>query len=363
MPYATNVTPFQALAIEHRFYNGHPYDCLFVKGTFRLARDGRLLPLIEQPAFVVNNMHEGDDERTALAYPSDIIPFKPGTDVIVTGMAKPAGGKPASRWRAGVLVYRDGQAEPLLQKTVQITGPRHWKHGRLAGWQLSEVEPASAVRLSYALAYGGASAAGWDKERDIHWPNPFGRGYFGRDTPDTALTYPAPQILAPDVAAPEWLKPQASVGLSPVAGLQQARLQFAGTYDRRWEQEVKPNIPLDMKLDFWNAAPQDQVAHPYLGGGEKIRTLGLFASEDGRCDFRLPRYQVFAVPLRGERKFERLDMNLDTVLIDLDKRHVMLRWATLVDQDQAYDEYELVAYEPRKAAAAGAASPSTEVRV
>ncbi|MCL1960665.1 MAG: DUF2169 domain-containing protein [Desulfovibrionaceae bacterium] len=362
MPYVTNITPFQGQAIEHRFYNGHPYDCLFVKATFRLTHDGLLKPLIDQPAFVISDVHEGNEGRSALLYPSDLIPFKPGTDLIVTGSAKPAGGKPASRWLAAIAVYRDGQDAPALKKIVQLTGPRHWTCGLLAGWPLSDIEPASAVALSYALAYGGASAGPWSQPRDIYWPNPFGRGYLGRDKPDMARAYPAPQILAPDVDAPKWLKPQKTVGLSPVDGLQQARLEFAGTYDRRWEQEVKPNIPLDMKLDFWNTVPQDQVAHPYLNGGEEIRTIGLFASEDGVCNFKLPRYQVFAVPLRGERKLDRLDMNLDTVVIDLDKRHVTLRWATRADQDEGYDEYELVAFEPKAATAPTAAAQPRKAR-
>jgi len=355
MPYATNITPFQGQAIEHRFYNGHAYDCLFIKATFMLTHDGVLKPLINQPAFVVNDVFEGNDERTALVYPSDIIPFKPGTDLIVTGSAKPPGGKPAQRWLAGVAVYRTGQTASVLQKTVQLTGPRLWKYGLLPGWHLSEIEPASAVRLSYALAYGGATDGPWEKERDIHWPNPFGRGYFGRSQPDPALAYPAPQILATKAGAPRWLARLESVGLSPMAGIQQARLQFAGTYDRRWEQEVKPNIPLDMKLDFWNTVPQDQVAHPYLSGGEQIRTVGLFPADDGVCNFTLPNYQVIAVPLRGEDKLDALDMDLDTVVLDLDKRHVTLRWATLASQDMDYDEYHLVAFKHEAAGALGAA--------
>jgi len=361
MPYVTNITPFQGQSIEHRFYNGHPYDCLFVKGTFKLTHDGLLKPLIDQPAFVINDIYEGDEDRSALAYPSDLIPFKRGTDLIVTGSAKPVGGKPALRWLASIAVYRDGQTDPTLQKAIQLTGPRYWKYGLLEGWQLSEITPASAVRLSYALAYGGATAGPWEKERDIHWPNPFGRGYFGRDKPNSALTYQAPQILAAKAGTPKWLRPLESAGLSPMDGIQQARLQFSGTYDQRWEQEVKPHIPLDMKLDFWNTVPQDQVAHPYLSGGEEIRTAGLFASEDGLCNFKLPNYEVFVVPLHEGRKLDRLDMNLDTVVIDLDKRHVTLRWATRADHDEGYDEYELVAFE-RKAAAAPAAASTAEVR-
>lgn len=362
MPYATNVTPFQALATEHRFYNGHPYDCLFVKGTFRIAHDHSLLPLLDQPPFVVNDLQEGDEEHSALAYPSDIIPFKPGTDVVFLGTAKSAGGLPAERWAAGFALYKDGQGTPILEKVVQLTGPRHWRHGLVSGWKLSDIEAVGAVKLSYTLAYGGASSERREKENDIHWPNPFGRGYLGRDKPDEALSYAAPQILEPRVDKLRWMEPVATVGLSPVDGAQQARLQFAGTYDKRWEDEVRPNIPLDMKLDFWNVVPQDQVVHPYLVGGEEVRTVGLFPADDGTFSFRLPHYQVLAIPLRGERKLDALAMNLDTVLIDLDKRHVTLRWAALFSHEEGYEEYELAAFKQEKDAGADAASGAPGTR-
>lgn len=345
MTYATNITPFQAQAVEHRFYNGHAYDCLFVKGTFRLTRDGRLLPLLEQPAFVINDIHEGGNDGGALAWPSDLAPFKPGSDVLFVGSARPAGGVPALRWSAGFTVCRQGVDQPLLKKAVQLTGPRSWHCGLLAGWRLSDIEPTSAVKLSYALAWGGASAERCEKPRDIHWPNPYGRGYFGRDRQDESIAYPAPQILDLGVDKLRWREPAASVGLSPVAGLQQERLQFAGTYDKRWEQEVKPNIPLDMQLDFWNAAPQDQVAKPYLEGGDEVRTVGLFPTSNGELAFHLPRYQVFAVPVRNDNKLDSLPLFIDTVLVDLDQRHVVLRWATLVDRDEGYDSYQLVAFD------------------
>lgn len=334
MPYVTNVTPFQALGIEHRFYNGHPYDCLLVKASFRLCHDDALRPLIKQPPFVLNDVHEGDEDTTALQYPSELIPFKPGTDVVVVGSAKSPGGLPREQWLAQV------QVGPV-DKIVKLTGPRHWRYKSLDRWELSQIEPCTAVRLSYALAYGGASDVQED-ERDACWANPFGVGFQGRNKIDKSRLYDAPRILSPDAGDPKWVRPMRSVGLSPVDGRQIDRLQFAGTYDEKWQREVAPNIPLDMRMEYWNTVPQDQVAKPYLVGGETVRTAGLFPTQDGRQDFVLPRYEVRAVPIRGETKYAGMAMDLDTVLIDLDKRHVVLRWATLYSQTEGYDEYEVI---------------------
>lgn len=98
-----------------------------------------------------------------------------------------------------------------------------------------------------------------------------------------------------------------------------------------------------MKMEFWNTVPQDQVAHPSLTGGERVRTHGLFPTADGMLEFALPRYNVFAVPIRGNAKDSSSPMHLDTVHLDLDKQHVILRWATLYDRSEGYDEYEVVA--------------------
>ncbi|MBK7235551.1 MAG: DUF2169 domain-containing protein [Sterolibacteriaceae bacterium] len=346
MPYVTNVTPFQALGIEHRFYNGHPYDCLFVKATFRICHDGQLRPLVRQPPFVLNDLHEGDEDTSALQYASEIIPFKPGTDVIVTGNAGSPGGEPRAQWLAQL------QVGPL-NKIVKLTGPRYWRHKRLDRWELTGIEPCGAVRLSYALAYGGASDQQTD-EQDACWDNPFGLGFQGRNKIDKSRPYAAPRIVSADAGDPKWGGRMRTVGLSPVDGRQMDRLQFAGTYDEKWQREVAPNIPLDMRMEYWNVVPPDQVAKPYLAGGETVRTAGLFSTPDGRQAFVLPRYQVRAVPIRGETKHAGSAMELDTVLIDLDKRHVVLRWATLYSQTEGYDEYELIALPDKAAQDAGA---------
>ncbi len=361
MPYVTNIAPFEGLGVEHRFYNGHPYDCLFVKATFRITHDNRLLPLIDQPKFVANDVYEGDEDTTALKYPSEIIPFKPGTDVIVIGNAKPRAGEPSEQWLANLRVVRNGADEEiLLDKTVRFTGPRTWTRSRLGGWQLSPIESCSAVRLSYANGFGGASAK-VEREDDAFWPNPFGRGFYGRDKVDSEREYHAPQILSKDDIELKWGRLIDPIGLSPMDGKQAARLQFAGTYDEAWKENVAPNIPLDMKLDFWNTVPQDQVVSPYLEGGEIIRTIGLFPTVDGARNFALPNFYVTGLPITGRFKHEAMPMHIDTVIIDLDTSHVTIRWATLFSQLKGYEEYELCAIE-RKAAVAVSDNPAASYR-
>jgi hypothetical protein len=358
MPYVINISPFRAQSLGFAFYNGHQYDCLFLKATLKLAHDGTLKPLAQQAGFVINDEYETIKDANfaafpALQYPSDLTPFKPATDVLVIGHARPQGSKPRKQWHARLKVS-DKEKQVLIDKTLQLTGPRNWRHKLINGWDLTEIEETEAVRLSYSLASGGGSAEKREKADDFYPPNPFGRGYLGRDLADKSREYPAPQILPVETGRPAWNNPDRPVGFSPVDGAQMERLRFAGTYDENWEQHVAPNIPLDMDMAFWNAAPRDQVADPYLIGGERVYTRGLFPTEDGVFSFILPWYEVFVAPVRQGEKDSAYAMNIDTVIIDLDTRRVTLRWCVLISQDKGFDEYQVIAYTQNRTAPASA---------
>lgn len=58
--------------------------------------------------------------------------------------------------------------------------------------------------------------------------------------------------------------------------------------------------------------------------------------------------------VRHGDKADAFEMNLDTVIIDLDKRHVTLRWCALLAQARGFDEYQVVAYTENRSAVAGA---------
>lgn len=360
MAHVTNVSKFKALAIEQSFYHGRKYDCLLLKAVFLIGHDGKLLPLVAQPDFVLNDEYEtideclesqrqhalgGEDinEYAALKLPSEIIAYKPATDVIVLGHAKPAGGLPQPQWLANLRVFkRDKGASAVVDKTVKLIGPRRWQHTVLTGWQLSEPEPASSVALTFALAYGGI-VNGARKKNDTFWANPGGIGFFGSRGPDPEKTYAAPQIENPTTVSRKILGQTLPVGLSAVSSRQFERLQYSGTYDKRWKDKVAPHIPLDLDMAFWNVAPRDQIVKGFLKGGERVSTVGLFPTTDGALDFDLPRYIVQAVCIRGDRRDNSLMMDLDTVIIDADRRHVTLRWQTIVEKDDGYDEYEIIA--------------------
>ncbi|REN12454.1 DUF2169 domain-containing protein, partial [Mycobacterium tuberculosis] len=61
---------------------------------------------------------------SSLREATDVLLRKPGADVYVTGAARALDWTPRSEWHAELLVHR--QCEPLLKKTLRLTGPRQW---------------------------------------------------------------------------------------------------------------------------------------------------------------------------------------------------------------------------------------------
>ncbi|MFE1573451.1 DUF2169 domain-containing protein [Comamonas odontotermitis] len=317
------------------FYNGVIYQCCVMRATFAFDEEGHLELLDDQPALAFGDQYditipitdENEVYQTTrdLLYVSDLTPYKPVTDVLVIGSAQAPGGKPAQEWVASVRLG-------AMNKTVRITGPRYWEKGTLGRWSLTKPEPVTSVPLLYSRAYGGRlrpDVAYADlKPAELDMRNPLGRGFEaahgGKED-----RYLAPQIEYPQSLAQDDPAQQIEVaGLSPMPGHFWSRLQLSGTYDKEWKDKVAPHIPLDMDLRYWNAAPGDQQVEPFLSGGETLVLDGLLAS--GTVQLEIPDLIAWTQvdDIHGKQSFEQ--MSLDTVTVDLDHRHLILRWNWVV---------------------------------
>lgn len=328
------------VVFEFRFYHGNPYHCCALKATFAFDEGGRLELLEEQPPLVYGDQYGLDcagadpqDPVTTgdLLYLSDLTPYKPVTDLYLIGSASAPEGKPVDRW-AGMLKCG------AISKALIFTGPRAWRYSLARGWRLSEPEPTTSVPLRYSLAYGGRAdftkPYAKHKPRELDMRNPVGRGVQAAREHQSGVDYPAPQIELPE--QPVQADPGRAVapaGFSPLPGHFMERLKLAGTYDKRWRDKVAPNVPLDMNLRYWNGAPADQQIRPYLRGDETVSLVHLLP--EPRVDIQLPGLRAWAQVDRedGKKSVER--MWLDTVCIDLDARHLILRWGWLIAFDES----------------------------
>jgi hypothetical protein len=315
-----NYTKLPAIVFEQVFYQGNKYHCLVVKATYQWDDEGKLSLAEDQPDLVVQDEYETEPLESSLRYVTDLVPFKPATDVLITGTAKAPNEKPVKEWVAGIVVGG-------IKKGVRLVGPRHWQHKTLTGWKLSEPELCNSVHLCWENTWGG-KLADPKSEKDIFWRNPLGKGFHGKAALDKDKTYAAPQIE--DFVHPitDINSEQQPVGFGPMDNFFHDRSRLAGTFDENWQKKIAPSLPQDMDMAFYNVAPRDQIVKDYLSGGENVRLTGL--TPHSPFEFTLPRHNMCAVVCYEPNGSDTLNMNLDTVAIDLDERVVTMRWCCLV---------------------------------
>lgn len=325
---------------EFRFFHGNPFHCCVLKATFAFDAQGELALLEEQPPLVFGDQYDLDcpgadpnDPVTTgdLIYQSDLTPYKPVTDLLVIGSASAPDGRPVPRWAGQIKCG-------ALSKSVIFTGPRAWQYSKLRGWRLGQPRPTTSVPLRYSLAYGGRAdfklPYAKHKPSNLDMRNPIGRGFQAARQHKAGIDCPAPQIELPDdPLGDDPGHPIAPAGLGPLPGHFMARLALAGTYDQAWRDKVAPNVPLDMDLRYWNGAPADQRIDPYLEGNETLSLIQLLP--EPRIDIALPNLLGWAQVDRQDGTKDVDQMWLDTVCVDLDARHLILRWGWLTAFDES----------------------------
>lgn len=264
-----NETPLRGLAFRQFDMEGE-LDCVVaLRGVFKHVQNGRMIWKEEQPPFQWEDQYDGVPQESALEQQTDLTPCKAGTDITFLGVSSPATA-PAAEWNCVL------QIGPV-SKSLRVTGPRHlvakirkrWGRTKESGWALGSAEPTDSVAMDWRLAYGGVPASG-QEDADPDPRNPIGCGNLGRVEPESATSVKAPQIIPVNGrfdATP--------VGLGPVAPFWKGRADYAGTYDQIWQDTRHPLLPRDFDLRFWQSAPPDQIAIPFLLGDEAYRLIAL----------------------------------------------------------------------------------------
>lgn len=320
-----NLTPFAHMAFEKLGPAEQAYDIIVVKATCALCSgcgsDG-IIPIDEPAPIHLADEHFGDPERTSLRIAGDALLFKPGTDVFLTGHARPPRAHPAA-WAAQIGIVHRGRPRT---RRLRLLGERHWQWTLHRRWHLSEPQACESLPLRYELAFGGTRAhnGAWIE----HAENPIGVGFFDPDTLDRDRRYTAPRIELFDQPARGPGEPIAVPGLGPLPRFWEARSRFAGTYDEVWQGQYEardmPGYPRDFDARFFQAAHPDWIFDPPLAGDEALQLLGL--SADQPIVGRLPGWRIEALILGGDSAATVAPLRLDTVEIDLDARRLYLGW-------------------------------------
>ena len=359
MPKLINQAPFPNFRYYSLDNSGHEFGIIIVKATYAIAPSGGLLVAEEQAPMIFTDKCHGAVNVTSLWHPSDLVPNKPRTDIIINAIARSPGGRPQRDWTCGIKI-ETAEGAVVVNKELRVTGPRFWrpkwrvalnekqkqdwrKHRHaFKAWELSEPEPITELPLHYEYAYGGLLQRGLDHNGKpimaTDHRNPLGRGWIDPEFTDLTIPQPAPQIeLASEPITDPYHKyiPQ---GLGPIPPAWLPRRPLGGTFDDEWNANVWPNWPSDYSFAYNNSAHPDLICPDYLNGNERIVLLNLFAGIP-ELRLNLPGDRMSIEFVRADDSVEKKDMNLDTVFLDIASSehgdcHVFLSWRVnfVVDQ-------------------------------
>jgi hypothetical protein len=308
-----NQTPFAAERGWVRDRTGAEVWIVAVKATLLIGPDGskKLAPTPEPVSLAPK--FRGDPAKSSLLYDTDLVPVKSATDILLHGHAYAPKGTAAKQVDVSMRVG-------AVRKALRVFGDRYWRVGML-GLKLSDPDQFVKMPLVYERAHGGADPAMPDKGWSVR--NPVGLGYAlkaehlaGRRAPN--VEDPAEPITSP--------KQQPKLaGFGPIAPHWEARARYGGTYDKKWEEERQPLLPVDFDDRFYQCAPQDQQVPGFLQGGETVELYNLTPS--GSLRFTLPRV-ILGFETSFGRETVRHRAQLHSVILEPDFPRIQMIWQT-----------------------------------
>jgi len=227
-----------------------PMLVVVVKRVFHLV-PGQALTPVDPPPAPGGCLFAGDDPHGECLADSELAPFKPQADVLLSGSCHAPGGRAVPALVAGFSVG-------AVQKRIAVFGERTWRKGFFSAGA-SDPQPFTVMPLTWSRAYGGPA---W---RD----NPAG---CGRDSEHL------PNLEWPDRLLAKPKSPQPPAGVGPLNALWYTRSRLLGTFPADWLKRHAPAYPADFDWSYFNAAPADQRVAGYLRGDEACSFVHLHPS-------------------------------------------------------------------------------------
>lgn len=315
---------------------GAPFLSVIIKGTFKIPTGGGpARAAAEQlPIFTADEPYNPKEPGGVLKFESDLVPFKPRTDVVLVGHAYAPYGRAAKVVDVEIEVG-------ALKKKLRVFGDRAWSFpSEQADAIPYVVGPAEFVKmpLTYDRAFGGIDKTAPLRPREPHFKpwcerNYLGKGFCGARTVASINGTPLPNIEDPDDLIRTWDSNPRPAGCGFFPRNSRPRVEWFGTYDEKWGAERKPELPLDFRFDAYNGADLTMQGAPYLVGNERVRLSNV--ASGGRMEFDLPAIlpRTF-VSMDGALR--ELANHLDTLVLMPDDSICSLVWrGTLALADAA----------------------------
>lgn len=328
--------------------DGAPILSVLGKMTYRFANGKAAWPdEDEQIPFVEADEYwgKGNPQTDAVRLESDLVAFKPMTDVILIGKARPPMGRKATFLDTGVQV---GPA----RKIVRVFGNRK-AYVTATGIDFTQPEPFTEMPLDYSLAYGGKDEKSEEGVLYAYPKNPLGKGFVIKGIPNAVQ-----DLALPNLEDPQKLLAPANIALGrfdkwkvypdPMAfGYSSKsfhpRYTLAGLPPEHWAQAeadrqaglkmakeagTKPSttpqqVPPMLNPQFFNGASKD-LAVPHLRGDETVK-LAHLDPDHPQFSFTLPGTRPKAWLDVGQGA-EEMPMALHTAVIYKETNQLTLVW-------------------------------------
>jgi hypothetical protein len=300
--------------------DGRESVVVVVKGTFLIPSNPVVEPQLaaEQAPLVTADEFTGEPGFSAALYESDYAPRKPRCDVLLIGSAYAPGGRTTERVTVSLRVGS-------LAKSFDVVGKRTWSGGVL-GFTPSQPEKFAVQPISYNVAFGGIDKTVSDPAKQkTYLHNHVGIGYHDNFNAAAIVGQPLPNTeeTGKPVTSPRGnYKPMA---FGPLARVSPDRVKFAGTYDKKWLDDVSPFLPSDFDERYFQAAPADQQMD-YLQGGEEVELLNL--TPDGRTVLKVPKVTVPMEFSMRDGTTRQTKTTIDTLVLEPDLGRFLMIWRT-----------------------------------
>jgi hypothetical protein len=311
-----NKTPFRAERFLLQDREGRDLLAVILKCTYSLKSRAEIRPAEEQVPVQMEDGFYGRPGESSVRYESDLVPFKPGTDVVLIGHAYAP--KPMIR-RIDVTV-RVGS----LERTCRVNGNRRWQKtfGFLG---ISEPEPLEKIPLVYERSFGGQDLSSPEvKDHERENRNPVGCGLWARKSRLEPEEVALPNIEDPANPIKGRQDRPRPAGFGFIGRHWQPRLAYAGTYDQNWAEKRSPLLPLDFDERYFHGAHPDLVFNGHLQGGEPVEII--HASPQGSLRFTLPRMRPQVALISTAMEWTYAEPRFDTLILEPDESRIIAVW-------------------------------------
>ncbi|USD49180.1 DUF2169 domain-containing protein [Vibrio sp. SCSIO 43153] len=292
---------------------------IVAKGSWSFPKgdqNAKLLKREESLAIQETDTFTGDPGVSSPIYENDFASFKPYCDVIMHAHAH-------SIMECGEERVRVRLKLNQIDKQFSVTGARAWISIGL-GTKLNTPQLFNTQPINYDIAFGGTDSSRLsDGKIKVCMANPIGLGYLPLHSDKDRKGKAGPQteeIGEPIRSSSHLYKPQS---FGPIARNWLPRLQYGGTYDQNWIDNVRPFLPDDFDERFYQCAPSDQQTD-YLKGGEKVILEGVHPT--GIISFEIPQPVIYMAVIDAQNKEHILQPVADTLIIEPELERFSIVW-------------------------------------